>query len=69
MNNDENWNSYGFPKMEFLPLEPAMVCCDMKKVTLNDLYVSLRDMTEKIELDPALAEAAVRPIRRMLDVK
>ena len=46
-----------------------MVCCDMKKVTLNDLYVSLRDMTEKIELDPALAEAAVRPIRRMLDVK
>ena len=21
MNNDENWNSYGFPKMEFLPLE------------------------------------------------
>lgn len=57
------------PGKEFLPLEPAMVCCDMKKVTLEDLHRSLRDMTERIELDPELAAAAVRPIRRMLDVK
>ena len=41
----------------------------MKKVTLEDLHRSLRDMTERIELDPELAAAAVRPIRRMLDVK
>ena len=57
------------PGKEFLPLEPAMVCCDMKKVTLEDLHRSLRDMTERIELDPELAAAAVCPIRRMLDVK
>ncbi len=57
------------PGKEFLPLEPAMICCDMKKITLEDLYASLQDMTEKIELDPELASAAVRPIRRMLELK
>ena len=41
----------------------------MKKITLEDVARSLRDLTEQIEIAPELREAAVRPILRMLEVK
>ena len=57
------------PGKEFLPLQPEMICPNMKKITLEDVARSLRDLTEQIEIAPELREAAVRPILRMLEVK
>ena len=57
------------PGREFLPLQPEMICPNMKKITLEDVARSLRDLTEQIEIAPELREAAVRPILRMLEVK
>lgn len=43
-------------------------CEYMKLITLDRLYRCLRDMTPQVEVDPALAEKAVLPIRRMLSL-
>lgn len=43
-------------------------CSYMKLNTLEKLYRCLRDETPEIEVDPALAERARRPIQRMLEL-
>ncbi len=43
-------------------------CEYMKLITLDRLYRCLRDMAPEVEVDPALVEKAVRPIRRMLEL-
>lgn len=43
-------------------------CSFMKLNTLEKLYRCLRDETPEIEVDPALAERARRPIQRMLEL-
>lgn len=55
------------PDKEFIPLQPEMICEDMKKVTLESLRDSLRDMKYQIELEPRLMKDAVAPILKMLD--
>lgn len=40
----------------------------MKMVTLEKLYNSLRYELPEINVDEAVAEKAVKPIRRMLDI-
>ncbi len=57
------------PTKEFFPLQPEIICPNMKKITLDDVLNSLRNCTEQIEIAPELCEAAVRPILRMLEVK
>lgn len=62
------------PEKTFLtaPAEDAECQCNecdyMKLNTLEKLYRCLRDETPQIEVDPELAEKAVRPIRRMLSL-
>lgn len=48
------------------PLEPEIVCEDMKKITLEDVMEALLGNREEIKLDPEIMKAAVRPIERML---
>ena len=43
-------------------------CEYMKLNTLRKLYIALRDETGEVTVDPAVAEKAVRPIRRMLQL-
>lgn len=42
-------------------------CAFMKVNTMEKLYMCLRDETPEIQLDPAMIEAAARPIERMLN--
>jgi quinolinate synthase len=59
------------PEKTFIPAPPDANCaCNecpfMKKNTLEKVYLSLRDLTPRIEMSPDLIERARKPIERML---
>lgn len=63
------------PDKTFIPAPPddsttcgCNDCSYMKLNTLEKLYRCLRDETPEINVDPALAEAARKPIERMLEL-
>ena len=56
------------PGKQFYPLEPAVLCPNMKKITVEDVLFALRDLTPRIELDEAMRKKAKAPIDRMLEV-
>ena len=62
------------PEKTFIPAPPEDGTCAcneceyMKLITLEKLYNSLKFMAPEIEVDKEIAERAVRPIQRMLDI-
>jgi quinolinate synthase len=44
-----------------------LLCSQMKAITLEKLYNTLREETNELTLDPATAERAAAPIRKMLE--
>jgi quinolinate synthase len=61
------------PDKDFIPGPPEGTCaCNdcphMKLNTLEKVYLALRDLSPRIEMDPALREAARLPIDRMLQL-
>ena len=56
------------PGKEFYPLEPEVLCPNMKRITLEDVLFSLRDLEPRIELDEAMRRRAKKPIDRMLEI-
>ena len=62
------------PEKTFIPAPPEDGTCAcneceyMKLITLENLYNSLKFMAPAIEVAPEVAERAVRPIQRMLDI-
>ena len=62
------------PEKIFIPAPPEDGTCAcneceyMKLITLEKLYNSLKFMAPTIEVDKDIAERAVRPIQRMLDI-
>lgn len=62
------------PEKTFIPAPPTDSTCGcndcnyMKLNTVEKLYRCLRDEKPEIEVDPALAERARRPIERMLEL-
>lgn len=62
------------PQKTFIPAPPNDSTCAcnecnyMKLITLEKLYNCLRYEWPTVEVDPAIAERAVRPINRMLDI-
>lgn len=61
------------PAKEFIPAPPEASCaCNecphMKKNTLEKVYLSLRDLEPRLEMDEALMRAARVPIDRMLEM-
>ena len=62
------------PDKTFIPAPPEDGTCAcneceyMKLITLEKLYNSLKFMAPEITVDPDIAERAVRPIQRMLDI-
>ena len=56
------------PGKQFYPLEPAVICPNMKKITLEDVLFALRDLSPRIELDGEMCRKAKAPIDRMLEV-
>lgn len=57
------------PTKQFYTLEPSLICEDMKKITLEDVRNSLRDMTEVIELESDLMRDALSPIAKMTSLR
>ena len=62
------------PDKTFIPAPPEDGTCAcneceyMKLITLEKLYNSLKFMSPTIEVDEEIAERAVKPIQRMLDI-
>ncbi len=57
------------PDKAFYPLEPAVLCPNMKRITLEDVLNSLRDMSPTVELDDDVLRRARAPIDKMLEVR
>ena len=56
------------PDKIFHPLDPPVLCPNMKRITLDDVLLSLRDMTPAVELDDDVLHRARAPIDKMLEV-
>lgn len=62
------------PEKNFIPAPPEDIACAcnecsfMRLNTMEKLYRCLRDESPAIEVDPSIAERAVKPIRRMLEI-
>lgn len=62
------------PRTTFIPAPPndstcaCNECSFMRLNTLEKLYACLRDESPEITVDPQIAEKAVRPIKRMLEI-
>ena len=54
------------PDKVFYPLEPEVICPNMKKITLEDVRDALVNMAPRVELDAETIAGARRPIDRML---
>ncbi len=54
-----------FPSKRFWPLGAPRLCQDMKKITLQDIYRSLKDMVYPVELPDEIAEGARRALGAM----
>ena len=57
------------PDKIFHPLDPPVLCPNMKRITLDDVLLSLRDMTPAGELDDDVLRRARAPIDKMLEVR
>ncbi len=61
------------PDKELIPAPPedgcsCNTCPHMKKNTLEKLYLALRDLRPRVEVEPELRERARRSIDRMLEM-
>lgn len=54
------------PAKNFLLLSPKLICPNMKKTRLEDVYTVLKDMTNQIEVDNQVREKALVSLDRML---
>lgn len=54
------------PGKEFYPLQPEMICPDMKKITLENVRDCLKNMASRIELPEEILREAVKPIEAMI---
>lgn len=54
------------PDKEFHLLSPALICYNMKKTGLTDVYLALKDERHEITLDESLRLDAYRSLERML---
>ena len=56
------------PDKTFYPAMEDAYCINMKKVTLEKVRDCLRDETNEVHVDPAVASKAVRSLERMLEL-
>jgi len=54
------------PAKEFLPIDDSISCRYMKMITLEKLRDSLRDLTHRVTVEPALADRGRLAIERMI---
>jgi quinolinate synthase len=56
------------PDLDFVAANEAATCRYMKMITLPKLRDALRDLTGRVQVDPAIAERARVPIERMVAI-
>jgi quinolinate synthase len=54
------------PDVEFV--RPCNLCPYMKRISLENIYESLRDMRYEVTINPAVAEKARRAVERMMNL-
>ena len=57
-----------FPEKKFFALQPRIICENMKKIKLEDVYLSLLNLQYKVELSTEILEKAKAPLDRMLEL-
>ncbi|MCD4818158.1 MAG: quinolinate synthase NadA [Candidatus Cloacimonetes bacterium] len=57
-----------FPEKKLVPLSEKAICINMKKTTLNDVYLTLKNENNEIILDDDIMKNAVKSIDRMLEL-
>lgn len=57
-----------FPTKEFIPALETAICRDMKKHTLEKVYLALRDKKNVVRVPPRIAKRARITIERMLEI-
>lgn len=56
------------PQKKFYPLSEALICPDMKKITLDKIIDSLENNTFEVKLEEQFAQEAHAPLVRMLEL-
>lgn len=56
------------PCKKFFTLEHKQVCYDMKKISLEKIVQALETEQPEIELEDSLADSALKPLQRMLEL-
>ena len=54
------------PDVEFI--RPCNLCPHMKRISLENIYLALRDMRYEVTVDPEVAEKARRAVERMVNL-
>jgi quinolinate synthase len=54
------------PEVEFV--RPCNLCPHMKRISLEAIYESLRDLKHEVTVDPEVAERARRAVERMVNL-
>lgn len=57
------------PGKTFYMLSPALICANMKKTSLKDVYLALRDDRHIIEVEEAVRIKAIEALDRMVNTK
>ena len=56
------------PNKKFYLLNKGLNCIDMKRITLEDLYISLRDEIHEIEVDEEIRKKAIIALDKMMEL-
>jgi len=56
------------PGKKFYPAAPHLVCPNMKKITLEKIYLALENMQYEIKVPDHIAKLARKPIEKMLEL-
>jgi quinolinate synthase len=58
-----------YPNKVFILASNKLICPDMKKITLEDVFYSLENLRPEVKISDEVREKAIIPIKRMLDIK
>jgi len=56
------------PEKKFYLLSPSLICFNMKKTSLKDVYIALKDEKNEIVVDEEIREKAYKSLEKMLSI-
>ena len=61
--------SKAYPKKTFFPVSDQLVCTDMKKTKLQDIWNCLENMSGKVVVEEAIRIKAMDAVKKMINTK